>query len=43
MQNTKILLDENDIPKKWYNILPDMGAYDSYFSGKMSDEAANEE
>jgi tryptophan synthase beta chain len=24
MQNTKILLDENDIPKKWYNILPDM-------------------
>ncbi|MCZ7380274.1 MAG: TrpB-like pyridoxal phosphate-dependent enzyme [Candidatus Methanoperedens sp.] len=24
MQQTKILLDENDIPKKWYNILPDM-------------------
>ncbi|HEY9205019.1 MAG TPA: TrpB-like pyridoxal phosphate-dependent enzyme [Candidatus Methanoperedens sp.] len=24
MQNTKILLDENEIPKKWYNILPDM-------------------
>ncbi|MDP2844878.1 MAG: hypothetical protein Q8N79_02235 [Candidatus Methanoperedens sp.] len=23
MQQTKILLDENDIPKKWYNILPD--------------------
>lgn len=24
MQKTKILLDENDIPRKWYNILPDM-------------------
>ncbi|MCX9084040.1 MAG: TrpB-like pyridoxal phosphate-dependent enzyme [Candidatus Methanoperedens sp.] len=24
MKITKILLDENDIPKKWYNILPDM-------------------
>lgn len=24
MQENKILLDENDIPKKWYNILPDM-------------------
>ncbi len=24
MQQTKILLDENDIPKKWYNILPDL-------------------
>ncbi len=24
MKNTKIILDENDIPKKWYNILPDM-------------------
>jgi tryptophan synthase beta chain len=24
MEITKILLDENDIPKKWYNILPDM-------------------
>jgi tryptophan synthase beta chain len=24
MERTKILLDENDIPKKWYNILPDM-------------------
>jgi tryptophan synthase beta chain len=24
MQQTKILLDENDIPRKWYNILPDM-------------------
>ncbi len=24
MQQTKIILDENDIPKKWYNILPDM-------------------
>ncbi|KCZ72109.1 pyridoxal-phosphate dependent TrpB-like enzyme [Candidatus Methanoperedens nitroreducens] len=24
MQKTKILLDENDIPKRWYNILPDM-------------------
>jgi len=24
MQKTKIILDENDIPKKWYNILPDM-------------------
>jgi len=21
---TKILLDENDIPRKWYNILPNM-------------------
>ncbi|MCE8426348.1 MAG: TrpB-like pyridoxal phosphate-dependent enzyme [Candidatus Methanoperedens sp.] len=24
MQKTKIILDENEIPKKWYNILPDM-------------------
>lgn len=24
MQKTKIILDENDIPRKWYNILPDM-------------------
>ncbi len=24
MQENKIILDENDIPKKWYNILPDM-------------------
>ena len=24
MEKTKILLDENDIPRKWYNILPDM-------------------
>jgi len=24
MQKTKILLDENDIPRKWYNILPDL-------------------
>ncbi len=24
MQKTKITLDENEIPKKWYNILPDM-------------------
>ncbi len=24
MEQTKIILDENDIPKKWYNILPDM-------------------
>jgi len=24
MKRTKILLDENDIPRKWYNILPDM-------------------
>jgi tryptophan synthase beta chain len=24
LKRTKILLDENDIPKKWYNILPDM-------------------
>jgi tryptophan synthase beta chain len=24
MERTKIILDENDIPKKWYNILPDM-------------------
>lgn len=24
MERTKILLDENDIPRKWYNILPDM-------------------
>lgn len=24
MQHTKILLGENDIPRKWYNILPDM-------------------
>ncbi len=24
MKQTKIILDENDIPKKWYNILPDM-------------------
>ncbi len=24
MLQTKILLDENDIPRKWYNILPDM-------------------
>lgn len=24
MQKTKIMLDENDIPRKWYNILPDM-------------------
>jgi tryptophan synthase beta chain len=24
MKQTKILLDENEIPKKWYNILPDM-------------------
>jgi tryptophan synthase beta chain len=24
MQQTKIILDENEIPKKWYNILPDM-------------------
>jgi tryptophan synthase beta chain len=24
MDKTKILLDENDIPRKWYNILPDM-------------------
>jgi len=24
MQQTKILLDENDIPRKWYNILPDL-------------------
>ncbi len=24
MKKTKIILDENDIPKKWYNILPDM-------------------
>jgi tryptophan synthase beta chain len=24
MQKTKIILDENQIPKKWYNILPDM-------------------
>src|SRR5659263_159218 len=24
MEKTKIILDENDIPKKWYNILPDM-------------------
>lgn len=24
MKHTKIILDENDIPKKWYNILPDM-------------------
>lgn len=24
MQQTKILLDENDIPKKWYNILQDL-------------------
>ena len=24
MKETKILLDENDIPRKWYNILPDM-------------------
>ena len=21
---TKILLDENEMPKKWYNILPDL-------------------
>ncbi len=26
MQQTKTLLDENDIPKKWYNILPDIYA-----------------
>jgi len=24
MERTKILLDENDIPRKWYNILPDI-------------------
>ncbi|KGK97894.1 tryptophan synthase subunit beta [Methanococcoides methylutens] len=24
MEQTKILLDENEMPKKWYNILPDM-------------------
>ena len=24
MLNTKILLDENEIPKQWYNILPDL-------------------
>ena len=24
MEKTKIILDENDIPRKWYNILPDM-------------------
>src|SRR5665648_1132832 len=24
MQQTKILLDENDIPKKWYNVMVDM-------------------
>lgn len=24
MRQTKIILDENDIPRKWYNILPDM-------------------
>ncbi len=24
MNQTKIILDENDIPRKWYNILPDM-------------------
>lgn len=26
MKKTKIMLDENDIPGKWYNILPDMPA-----------------
>ncbi|KXS41864.1 MAG: tryptophan synthase beta chain, partial [Methanohalophilus sp. T328-1] len=24
MEYTKYILDENDMPKKWYNILPDM-------------------
>ncbi len=24
MEETKIILDENEIPKKWYNILPDL-------------------
>ncbi len=24
MENTKILLDENEMPKSWYNILPDL-------------------
>jgi len=24
MEKTKIILDENELPKQWYNILPDL-------------------
>lgn len=35
--DTKIFLDEFQMPTQWYNVLPDLAAYDYYLSGRLED------
>jgi len=54
VEQTKFLLEESQLPRRWYNIASDMpsppqpvhfdmAAYDNYFAGKLVDVALDED
>lgn len=41
--DTKIFLDESQMPTQWYNVLLDLAAYGYYLSGRLEDYEHPEE